>query len=353
MRNTELRKRNFWMAAASLALLLLTSLAAACTKDADINKLFTVNSSAPAFVLYKPVSGRQVDFMFSTPVEVLDAKLEPDAAGTRWTAGETVSLFFEDEHSTGAQMLVDMLVADAQGSTLSLLLPFRTMNTRLPRILINEVRTQSSSGSVKRGEFIELKTFTAGNLGALRVFIARNGIEEPVYEFPPVEVAAGEYITLHIRTYPEDNAVDELGGVESFELTKTTANANFASRDIWTHINAELLRQSDAVYILDQNGAVLDAVVFYNTEVEWEKYNALSQTVEMLAKQGAWLAKDGTPVENPTANCAALNAGSTPTRTLCRDETVSDSNTANDWYVCKDGGATPGARNNPARYTKK
>ena len=329
----------------------LLTVVLSCGEDASLNHVFNVSASAPVFLSYKVVSGKQIDFHFSTPVEVVEAVLDPDAEIEGFTGGETVSLMFTDEHSTGEQLIVDMLVQDTSGNTLSLLLPFRTRNDRIPKMLINEVRTETgTSTSGKKGEFVEIKTLTAGNLGAARLFIARAGIEHPVYEFPPVEVAAEEYIVLHIRTYPEDNGVDELGGEETFGLTTSRANANPNARDLWTNVNTEQLRWTDAVYLLDQEDKVLDAVMFYKTAEEWEKNKVLTQTAEMLAKQGAWLARNGELVKTPSENDAAANTKATATRTLCRDETVPDSNTASDWYITDTSNASPGSQNSTRRF---
>ena len=323
-----------------------------CGDDASLNQIFNVSASAPVFLSYKVASGRQIDFHFSTPVEVVEAVLDPYTEIEGFSGGETVSLMFADEHSTGEQLIVDMLVQDAGGNTLSLLLPFRTRNDRIPKLLINEVRTETgTSAAGKKGEFVELKTLTAGNLGAARLFISRAGTSQPVYEFPPVEVAAGEYIVLHIRTYAEENPVDELGGPETFGLTTSTANAHPAARDLWTNVNVEQLRMTDAIYLLDQEDKVLDAVMFYKTAEEWTKNKVLTQTAEMLAKQGEWLARNGELVKTPTENDAAANTRATATRTLCRDETVPDSNTAADWYITGTSNASPGLPNSTNRFS--
>jgi hypothetical protein len=326
----------------------------ACGDDAEINKIFCVSANAPEYISYKVVSGNQVDFRFSTPVSVRTAHFEPDVGGVSWSDGETVSLQFDDAHTTGKQIIADILVADSGGNTLSLLLPFRTRNDRIPALLITEIRTESSSSPTsKKGEFIEFKTLSAGNLGAVRVYIARAGVEEPVYEFPPIEVEKDAYITLHIRTYPEDGAVDELGGAESFGLTASKTNAHPSARDLWTHLNVELLRMTDAIYVMDQDDAILDAVMFYKSADEWGKNKILAKTAELLAKQGAWLGKNGGLVKTPDAGDAVPNAKATATRTLCRDESVPDSNSHKDWYITDTSCATPGAPNNPKRFVPK
>ncbi|MDR2602026.1 MAG: hypothetical protein LBC53_06200 [Spirochaetaceae bacterium] len=345
--NSSLKINRAFFAAAILTLFLPLF---SCNSEDGVNKILCANAQSPVFISYKVISGKQVDFNFSIPVSIMDIKLEPETAIKNWQNGDTISLVFEDDHSAGEQITVDMLVQDADGNTLNLLLPFRTRNDRIPRMVINEIRTESgSSGSNKKGEFVEIKTINAGNLGAVRLFISRAGIDQPVYEFPPVEAAANEYIILHVRTYNEDAAVDELGGPESFAATKTTANASASARDLWTHVNSEVLRATDAVYLLNQDDEVIDAVMFYKTPEEWAKNKVLTQTAEMLAKQSAWLGKNGELIKTPSENDAAANVKPTATRTLCRDETVKDSNTANDWYLTDTSNATPGAPNSEKR----
>ncbi|MDR2842394.1 MAG: hypothetical protein LBV52_04255 [Spirochaetaceae bacterium] len=319
-----------------------------CSDETSINKMLGISAQAPVITGCKVVSGKQVVFSFSTPVTIVSANFVPPLEVESTTGGTEAAVNFTNDTSGGRQFIADILVEDADGNTLNALVPFRTRNDNVPQFEINEVRIDATK---PKSEFIEIKTKTAGNLGAVRVFAASTSIEEPFYEFPCVEVAAGEYIILHLRTYPEQqNCIDELENrLDLARLSGSSSAANdtpTTARDIFVPDNKKILHKSDVIYLLDQDDKILDAVMFSELASSWGKTKALTQAAEFLAKQGAWLSRDGVSIKTPAFEDAAVSAGTTTTKTLCRYEAQSDSNTASDWYVCPTSKASPGLRNN-------
>jgi hypothetical protein len=273
----------------------------------------------------------------------------------------TVALRFKEDISGGKSITADLLVEDADSNSLNLLVPVKTRNERIPKTLkLNEVRLEqgsSTSGGIKYHtiEFIELYTKTDGNLGAMRLFVASMGIDEPVYEFPQAEVKAGEYITLHMRTKEGDTAIDELGdklNLSAAVVSKKTEVIDTV-RDLWVPVNTRYLHDTDVIYIVDQDDVVIDAIVIAESPDVWTKKSVFSKAAELLAKQGAWLDKDGRAVKSPGYTDAVDSTNATATRTLCRDETKEDSNTLADWYICAQSNATPGEKNSTNRYEGK
>ena len=215
----------------------------------------------------------------------------------------------------------------------------------VPSLQINELRTEIGSNS--RAEFIEFKMLSTGNLAGLRVFIASNYKNPLVYEFLPVRVKEGEYVVLHLRTLSEE-CRDEYGK----DLSKSGgADSSPTVRDFWISGNAELLRKSDAIYITDQDDHVLDAVVILDKtdEAEWPKlsnYDFFSPVIEFLFNNDAWKSADGT-ISSPADAVDISGIGSAITRSVSRDETAEDTNTAADWYVTANNGVTIGVENKP------
>jgi hypothetical protein len=112
---------------------------------------------------------------------------------------------------------------------------------------------------------------------------------------------------------------------------------------------AKLLHETDAVYVLDQDDQVVDAVMLSAAPDPWWNKDYFANAADLLFKQGAWKSAEG-KIGGPVH---ALNSDdTTPTRTVCRNETAGDTNTAADWYVTVNSGATPGRENNPNRYVK-
>ena len=98
---------------------------------------------------------------------------------------------------------------------------------------------------------------------------------------------------------------------------------------------------------MDQDDRVIDAIMHSEKpESVWTK-DYLAEAAEFLFSQGAWKSPDGnicTPAE------AISSAGATATRTICRDETVENTNSAAGWYITATSGNTPGRPNDPRRY---
>jgi hypothetical protein len=324
-----------------------------CADDTDINKIMGVASEAPVFIAYRAESGTEVKFQFSTPVKIIQAFLDTEDEIEPFTDeyDRSISLRFTSDHSGGKAFTADLLVEDADGNSLNVLVPFKTRNDRMPKLLINEMRFDGSSAPAS--EFIELYTKTSGNLGAMRLFMAYTSLDEPIYEFPPVEVAAGEYITLHLRTRGTDTAIDELGNALNLSKAGRADDAKDDARDLWVPGSTKYLHKTaDVIYLLDQDDMILDGLaVAENGSSTWDKNKNFSKAAELLAKQGSWLDASGKAVKTPGTADTVNSAGTTMTRTLCRDETVGDSNTLADWYICN-GSASPGAKNNEVRYVK-
>jgi hypothetical protein len=325
-----------------------------CADDTDINKIMGVASEAPVFIAYRAESGTEVKFQFSTPVKIIQAFLDTGDDIEPFTDeyDRSISLRFTSDHSGGKAVTADLLVEDADGNSLNVLVPFKTRNDRMPKLLINEIRFDNTSK--ERAEFIELRTQTDGNLGAMRLFAAYMSLDEPIYEFPPVEVAAGEYITLHLRTLDVDKAVDELGDkLDLASASKDGKDSNDEARDLWIPVSAKYLHKADVIYLLDQDDMILDGLAVTEDSAMWDIYKILSIAAELLAKQGAWLDASGKAVKTPVAADAVNSKVTTVTRTLCRNEAIPDSNTLADWYVCANSGSSPGAKNSTTIYTAK
>jgi hypothetical protein len=213
----------------------------------------------------------------------------------------------------------------------------------VPSLRINELRTEYRKfGSYFRAEFIEFKMLSAGNLGGLRVFIASNYNNPLVYTFKPVEVKEGEYVVLHLSTFEEEKefCIDEYG--EDLSESGGTESCSKA-RDFWIPGETELLGKIDAIYIMDQDNRVLDAVmIIENTGGTWP--NNWIYEAAVLLSNGAWKSATGTI---PIPADAVDSSDSSITRTVSRDENAEDTNTKADWYVSVSNGFTPGMENSP------
>jgi hypothetical protein len=299
------------------------------------------SSEAPVFLSCKAVSETEIDFRFSLPVKVTSLHFSPEIQLGAIENGSTVRVSFSGGPGPGERVTVDLIAEDDNGNTINVLVPFRTRNDRLPSLLITELRTEYSK---PKCEFIELKALAAGNLGALKVFVVGNYKAPLIYEFPSIEVARGEYITLHLRTTEESNR-DELG--RSLEESGG-ADSSPTARDIWIPGSAKLLHKTDAVYLLDQDDSVVDAVMLSENADPWWNKDYFAEAAEFLYNAAAWKSPDD-KICDPSK--AVQSTGTTLTRTICRDESLGkNSGTAADWYITANSSASPGKPNNPKRY---
>ena len=311
--------------------------------SAAILQMFGGSSQALLFINCKVVSEDEIEFEFSQPVTVKSLNFEPELAVASIEEGATVKVTLEESPGPAIEIKTDILAEDEGGNTINVLLTFRTRNNRMPRIVINEIKPETTN---PRSEFIEFKILSEGNIGGMRVVINgnTNAAKETIFEFLPAEVKTNEYITLHLRTRDPSVSRNEYGN----DLSESGGtDSSPTARDIWMPSNEKLIHKTAAVYLLNQDDDVLDAVMLSENDASWWAKDYLAETANMLFQQNAWKTPDG-KICGPTDS--VISGRTTNTRTICRDETTNNSGTAAVWYVTVTSGATPGKRNNPNRF---
>ena len=206
-------------------------------------------------------------------------------------------------------------------------------------MIINELRTENSA-TLKHAEFIEFKVTQAGNLNGIRLCIMADLKNPFVYDFPAINVSLGEYITLHLRIF-DKNCKDELGS--NLALSGGIDSCPTA-RDLWVDGSSKYLKKTDIVFLEDEGGNVIDAVVLSEKpSTKWDKSVAhFAQIMEFLFYEGMWKAANG---NMPTPLDVVDTSKTSMYKSVCRYEGREISHTANDWYVT-DNGTTPGQANN-------
>ena len=287
------------------------------------------------------VSGTEIGFGFSAPVKRVRVAFEPSLEVASIEEGRTVRVRLERSLEPGERVVADIRAEDAYGNTVSESVPLGTEGvdpdwgeTNAPELVINELRTESS---VSRSEFIEFRMLTAGNLNGLRVFIYRSGggRTPTVFEFPRAGVRAGEYVVLHLRTL-EGSAVD----------------VSPTARNFWIPGSSSRLNKTSAVYVLDRDDRVLGAVMLSEDPdpASWVGGSRahFAEIAEFLFERNAWKSPSG-GIATPADAVITSGVGTAVTRSVSRDESAGNTNTAADWYVTANNGATPGMPNDPRR----
>jgi hypothetical protein len=318
--------------------------ACACSAEPAVQQLLGLSAEAPEFLECRAVSPTEIRFRFSLPVTVSSLRFEPELAVDSVEGGEEVTVTLQEPLSGGDRFIADILVADEGGNTLNVLTPFRSRNNEMPRLVINEIRTEYSKPKV---EFVELRTLTAGNLGGIRLFLTETGTEEPFYEFPPARVTAGEYIVVHLRSL-DPNSVNETGDDLGATPSTKENEAWPDSRDFWIpDAKKHLSRKAGMVYLLDQDDEVLDAILWSESADPWWADEKLAGAAEFLSSKSAWV-NDREDIPGP--GDAISSAYTTATRSISRDQDAPDTNSPADWYITAASGATPGKKNSMKKY---
>jgi len=317
------------------------------TPDAASSPKKTSGSSQTlTFQKCRAISDDQIEFDFSRPVTIKSLVFFPDLPVASVENGGTVKVTLEGKTEPGKLITVDLLAEDEKRNTINVLVSFRTRNNRMPSLVINEICTEYANAAAgKKAEFIEFKMMSDGNLGAMRVVIIGNtsAAKETIYEFSSADVKQGDYVVLHLRTY-DPASVDEYG---ADTLISGGMNSSSA-RDFWIPGESKLIHKTSMVYVLDQDDKVLSAVMISEKADSWWTKDYFAETAAFLFANNAWKSAQG---EAPGPADAFISAGTTNTRTICRDESAENTNTASDWYITATSSATPGTANNTKRYS--
>jgi len=317
-----------------------------CSTEGALQQILGTSAEPPVFLECRSVSSTQMVFKFSQAVNVVSCYFDPPLEVKSLEGGDEVTVVFAKKLEEGKRVTADLVVEDSGMNTLNVIVPFRTRNDRMPSLLFNELRTEYTNPKV---EFVEFISQGAGNLGGMRLFIAGHSLTAPVYEFSPTEVKAGEYIVLHLRTVEED-CQDETGADLAISGGKDAQND---ARDLWVPGSSKLLHKTDALWLVDQDDKIIDAILLSEKpDAKWAS-DKIAEAASLFGKKKAWLPSQGDAVEwSPGPSDAVITAGTTNTRTICRDDTSSARSCAGNWYITANSSATPGKPNNPKRYTK-
>jgi len=304
------------------------------------------SSQALLYLNHKAVSDDEIEFVFSRPVTVKYLSFSPEISVHSIENGSTVRVKLAEAPEPGKMITADLVAEDEKRNSINALVSFRARNNRMPDLVINEVCTEYANAAAgRKSEFIEFVMKSSGNLGGMRVFIVgnSNAAKETIFEFSPVEVKSGDYVVLHLRSYDPSNK-DEYGT----DLAESGGiNSSPTARDFWIPGETKLLHKTAMIYVLDQDDKVINAVILCeNPNAPWPK-DYFFDTANFLFLKGAWKSADGITCR---PSDAVSSAGTTNTRTICRDETAENSNSAADWYITATSSATPGGPNNPKRY---
>lgn len=299
-------------------------------------------------ILEKTPDGQEV--LFS---EATSCKLENDSALTNEGFNEYYNLEVSFEKNTvcGNNYVLSGTAEDLQGNSLLFEIAFTGFNSRIPNVILSEIR---SAYTKPKYEFIEFFVLTDGNLAGMELLSAYDGPEAD-YVFPAVEVKKGDYFVLHMRNDGE-GCIDEVG--DNLNLAFYSDSVENV-RDLWVSNNSARIGNSDVILLKNRKGGqILDGIMFnQSANVQWQKELQV-EYAKLLFDAKLWAG--GFDVLN-----AVNSDGVTATRTLSRQNIVSLYEAfSNDklsypfivddshWAVVATSNATMGTENSAKLYIK-
>lgn len=228
---------------------------------------------------------------------------------------ELVTITFKHPLMPGTFSTLEGRVQDLGGNSMRFSIQLWAKNTRIPSLLINEFTTKGNENHPDRVEFAILK---GGNLAGVTI----EGTGDS-YTFGDYEAASGDYVVV----------VFGKGTVENgFFLSKNQNGLATNNGYICVYATPEW------------NAELLDCVLYSTKEATTHSgfgSKTVAQKAEELAQGAHWngsTAKDAIDISKATA-----------TRSVNRNN-CTDTNRANDWYICATGNASFGTTNSTNRH---
>ncbi|MBO5691162.1 MAG: hypothetical protein J6R96_04805 [Spirochaetaceae bacterium] len=270
--------------------------------------------------------------------------------------GSLLQVVFSDSHvlEAGQSYMLSGVAQDSQGNSLLFQVPFHGFNQNVAGVVFSEVRSGYSKPKV---EYIELYVHTGGDMAGIVLSATNKDFE---YVFPSVEVAAGEYLVLHMRTLEQESGhVDELDG----NLNASTASDSCENaRDLWVPVTEKIVGNSDVLVLRERtNGKMMDALLYAHPEISETIKKKTLPVAQLAVDSGAW---QGSPELDGWAFSDGLTNSAT-TRSLSRQNIAQIQQAAEnglelpvaskeDWLVTmkvgQELGITPGLPNSSNRY---
>ncbi len=331
------------------------TVAAACSSSCQITPegitVLTADYTLPEYESYRLLDAHTLELRFTAPVRLSDVHVAPvtDAeafercAVFQQTGQEDMPVTVLQVDSSlvrGSQYVLYAVATDRKGNSVHFSTVIQGFNETPAHVVLSELRTTYSN---PKSEFAELYVLQGGNLAGMVLELVY-GSKSFRYVFPDVEVAAGEYVVVHLRKL-SDTCIDELG--ES--VTTCSHKDASAGRDLWRDDTAKAIGGTGAVLLWDRAyGDMVDALLFAESTKENWNSSAVAEAAQRAAAAGIWPA-------GPGIDTAAVADGMTVTRTLSRQgvESITEYPApvwGDEWIVVATGQGSPGSANSAIAY---
>lgn len=303
-----------------------------CLPIADNREISEADLHPPQLLTFSVPDARKIEMEFNKPPQYIEGSLHliPSLPIEKVETGETtLSVTFSEDQQLGTEYMLEISVRDKRGNSMDILTPFYGFNPRVPEICINEFTTQ---GSGNHPDMVELCTFSAGNMAGVTIYEGTTSNWDDKLVFPPLEIPANSYLLVHFKPegIPEEideiNTRNESGGLD----------ASPDAYDFWVPMGSGLSGNNGVIALYKSpQGTLIDGVLYSNrTSTSDENYRGFGmlkvmERADELAEQGGWVF---------TGDAIAPEDGinpddSTATRSMCRNSSSEDTDSASDWHI--------------------
>lgn len=306
---------------ASALMLLLLTIGCGCNQEGPgcINLFAQQDSTPPMLLSAKAIDTATITLQFSEELRASSITLLVNGVENtnHLYKRETIMLYLTSPMPIASSTRLEGRVEDLWGNSTRFALEVWAYNPNRACVLINEFSTKGSGASPDR---VELLVTKAGNLSGLTL---ANGVGPYAKDrciLGDKRVFAGDFIVVSFQAGSDAYQSEHLGGLSS-------------------NNGCIVVTESP-----DWQSPIIDAVLYSNKTTTTHGGFGSRESEE-----SARLLYEGRQWDSSLSDKAIDSTNSTATRTLCRDS-YSDTNSAQDWYVCDTKGASFGMENTSKRY---
>jgi len=307
-------------------------LCSSCLPVADNRTLTEDGLQPPVLLDIESVSEKKTIIYFDKSCSVVEETiLVAPKLNVKKTSSEenTVKIEFEEAQGIGEEYLLEATVKDEQGNSMSFIISFYGFNPYIPDVVINEFTTQGSS---THPDVAELFVKTEGNMAGTAMFEGAAGNWDDRLIFPDLPVAAGDYILVHFKP----QGIEEEKNETDDKTVSGGLDASDNAFDFWVEGGAGLSGNNGVLTLYTTpRGEIIDGVLYSNrTSSSDENYRGFGTKkvmlwADQLAEDGGW--KYSGELISPEDGINPDD--STATRSICRDSSSHDTDTAADWHI--------------------
>jgi hypothetical protein len=316
-----------------------------CGRDTTPGLIPESDLTPPLVLSAAPGGGKSFSLVFSEDIRVIDNSyfLEPGPKkGKASVEGARLDLLFEEAFVPGEEYRVAGEVEDAKGNSTRFVFAFTGWNDHPASMLLSEVQTgKNSSKTSPHRDFIEFLVLGSGNLGGMELSWS-SSVKRCEYSFPGVEVAAGEYLVLHLAPEGIPGEKDEKG--EDLALSSGIDSSPVA-RDFWCPAGA-LPDENGAIRLKERAGGTVVDLLFYAALDKSGAMKADKLSAFLGEGSGRWILSEP-PVWEEAFRWKASTA-----RSLARKPSIEGGTDTVEgkgaWYLGDSGSQSPGSPNIPA-----